>query len=220
MKRISAYFFSLFILSGICSTSAQDSISIRRSVKIGADIFGPAYYFTDRNIFAAEGFFSFDIDTARAVVVEAGYLDYKYSQYNYTYLNKGFFMRMGIDFNLLQPETSMGKYYAGIGLRYGISGFRSEVPSFKDDNYWGTVYGSVPPDTYLAHFVEASPGIRTELFRNFIIGWSVRLRILIWSGTGKDNKSIYIPGYGNGTRSFSPGINYYLIWNIPLRKPL
>jgi hypothetical protein len=72
--------------------------------------------------------------------------------------------------------------------------------------------------SHAAHFVEVSPGIRTELFRNFAIGFTVRLRILIYAGTSADLKPIDIPGYGNGTKRFSPGLNYYIIWSIPYKK--
>jgi len=200
------------------TAAAQDTIRFARTLKIGFDLFGPAYYLADKNNLSLEGFISLDVDTNRAAVIEAGYLDYKYSQYNYDYLSTGYFIRAGFDFNFIKPEVSKGKYYGGIGLRYGLSLFRSEVPYTKFDNYWGTAESSVPPDNYSAHFIEASPGIRTELFSNFIIGWTIRLRFLIYSSTGKDLKAIYIPGYGNGTRGFSPGINYYIVWNFPLAK--
>jgi hypothetical protein len=67
----------------------------------------------------------------------------------------------------------------------------------------------------MAHFLELTPGIRAELFRNLSIGWTIRLRVLVYSGSGSNFKSIGIPGYGNGSKSFSPGINYYMIWSIP-----
>ena len=218
MKRISAYFISILLFPVISQIRAQDSINLQMKIRLGADLYGPVTYFTDRNILSTEGFLSVDIDSNKSVVIEAGYLDFKYSQYNYDYFSRGAFIRLGVDFNLIDPVVASGKYYAGIGLRYGLSIFRSEVPFLKHDNYWGNVEGSVPPSTYRAHFIEVSPGIRTELFRNFTIGWAIRLRILIYSATGKDIKAIYIPGFGDGSKSFSPGINYYLIWSIPYKK--
>jgi hypothetical protein len=218
IKRISAYFISLLFLVCFSTVKGQDTVDFRMKIRMGADVYGPVTWLTDRDILSAEGFISVDIDSNRSVVAEAGYLDFKYSQYNYDYYNKGFFLRLGIDFNLLNPLVSSGKYYAGIGLRYGLSVFRSGIPYLEHENYWGVVEASVPSSIHSAHFIEASPGIRTELFRNFTIGWAVRLRILIYSGTGKNLKAIYIPGYGDGSRSFSPGINYYLIWSIPYKK--
>jgi len=218
MKRIYAYSISLVLLLSCNALLAQDSIPAPRNIKIGFDLYGPIYYSYDRNNQSIEGWLSVDIDTGRSVVIEAGHLDYLYSQYNYDYKNKGVFIRAGMDFNLLKPETAIGKYYAGIGLRYGLSIFRSQVPYLKYSNYWGTVSSSVPQKTYSAHFLEVTPGIRTELFRHVEIGWSVRLRFLVYSSTGKDLKAVYIPGFGNGTKVVSPGINYYIVFSIPYKK--
>jgi hypothetical protein len=218
MRKISAYIISIALFLTGSLAFSQDTIPVAYKIKIGADIFGPLYYIIDNNNLTVEGFISVDIDTNRAVVLETGYQDFSYSQYNYDYTSKGFFLRAGVDFNLLSPAVSRGMYYAGIGLRYGLSIFTDEVPHLEYDNYWGTAVSSVPAATHAAHFVEVSPGIRTELFRNFSIGFTIRLRILIYSGSSPDLKPIDIPGFGNGTKRFSPGLNYYMIWSIPYKK--
>jgi hypothetical protein len=218
MMKISAYIISIVLSASGMISSAQDTIPVVMKIKLGADIFGPGLYAADRNNLTVEGFVSVDADTNKAIVLEAGYHNFKYSQYNYDYQSNGVFMRIGVDFNLLQPPVSQGKYYAGLGLRYGLSIFSDEIPYLKNDNYWGTAESSIPRATHAAHFVEVSPGIRTELFRNFAIGWTIRLRILIFSGSDKDQTPVGIPGYGNGTKRFSPGINYYVIWSIPYKR--
>jgi hypothetical protein len=215
MRRISAFFISLLIIS--FSGFAQDTVLFPLKIKAGIDVVGPAMYFTDKDIMSAEGFISVDLNEERAVVLEAGYLDFKYSQYNYSYLNKGAFMRAGIDFNLMKADASIGKYYGGLGLRYGLSLFTYEVPSFSHDNYWGSVSSSVAPATRWGHFIEATPGVRTEVFKNFSIGWTIRLRLLLHTGTGKDMRPVYFPGFGDAGKKFSPGINYFLVWNIPYK---
>ena len=218
MQRTSVYSFSILLFAVTVTVYGQDTIPVPMNIKLGADLFGPLYHIYDKNNRTLEGFLSVDIDTGKAVVIEGGYLDYRYSQYNYEYLNHGIFIRAGMDFNLLKPGTALGKYYAGVGLRYGLSIFTSEVPSFSETNYWSTVTGSVPPVKNVAHFLEASPGIRTQLFSHLEIGWCVRLRFLVYSNTSKNLKAIYIPGFGNATKIFSPGLNYYLMWSIPYRK--
>jgi hypothetical protein len=218
MRRTYAYIISVALLLSASLIYSQDTIPFAYKIKLGADIFGPGYYLIDHNNLTIEGFVSVDIDTNKAVVFEAGYQDFSYSQYNYDYMSKGVFIRAGVDFNLMQHQVSKGQYYGGIGLRYGLSIFTDEVPFLDYDNYWGTATSSIPGATHAAHFVEVSPGIRTELFRNFSIGLTVRLRILIYSGSSPDLDPIDIPGYGNGTKRFSPGLNYYLIWSIPFKR--
>jgi len=89
--------------------TAQDTLDIPLKMRTGIDIFGPAMYFADKNIFSAEGYFSIDLNEKRSVFLSAGYLNYKYSQPDYEYINKGLFLRTGFDFNLLKPEKAMGK---------------------------------------------------------------------------------------------------------------
>jgi hypothetical protein len=220
MRRTCAYFINILLIL-ICSMGqvyAQDTIAIPLKIKVGLEVSGPAIYFSDKNILNAEGYIAADINEKISAVLAAGLLDYKYSQYNYNYLNKGMFVRTGVDFNLLKPDKSQGKYWVGIGLRYGLSRFTSEVPSFQQENYWGLRTSSIDKKTNWGHFVEVSPGVRVEVFRNFSIGWTISLRKLIYTGTGKDLPPIYFPGYGNGGKPVSGSLNYFIVWNIPYKK--
>jgi len=220
MRRIFAYFISLLLIHISCldQINAQDTILIPLKLKVGLEVSGPAIYLSDKNILNAEGYLSADINEKISTVLGAGYLNFKYSQYNYEYSNKGIFVRTGVDFNLLKPEKSLGKYWAGIGLRYGISLFNSEVKSFQQENYWGITSSAISPQTNWGHFVEASPGVRAEVFRNISIGWTISLRMLLYSGTGRDLRPIYFPGFGNSETRFNSGINYFIVWNIPYKK--
>ena len=195
-----------------------DTVTIPLKIKAGIELSGPVIYFTDKNILNAEGYLSVDLNEKLSLFLGAGYSDYKYSQYNYEFLNKGIFVKAGVDVNLLKPEIAMGRYWAGIGFRYGFSSFNSETPSFSHDNYWGTAQSSLTPRTGTGHYFEVSPGFRAELFRNLSIGWSVNLRKLIYPGIKKDIRPIYFPGYGDAEKSVSAGIHYFITWNIPFRK--
>jgi hypothetical protein len=220
MKRISGYFISILILltGSNLRLSAQDTIDIPLKIRAGVELSGPVMYFMDKSILNTEGYFSIDLNEKRSFFFSAGYLDYKYSQLNYDYVNKGIFVRTGLDFNLLKPEKALGKYWTGIGLHYGISRFTSEVPFVRQENYWGTTTSSVSAKTSWGHFIEASPGVRAEIFKNFSMGWNVSIRMLLYSGAGKDLRPIYFPGFGNGAKRFSSGINYFISWNIPYKK--
>ena len=220
MRRTYAYFLSitLVLIFSQGNASAQDTIQIPLKIKVGLEVAGHAAYFINKNILNSEGYISVDLNEKKSLFLSAGYLNYKYSQYNYDYLNKGIFVKTGIDFNLIKPDKSRGKYWGGIGLRYGLSLFNSEIPSFQKQNYWGISISSIPRKTYWGHFFEIAPGVRAEIFRNFSLGWSVSLRKLLYTGTGKDLKPIYFPGYGNGAKPVSAGLNYFLVWNIPYKK--
>jgi len=207
-----------FVNCSLTRVQGQDTIPIPLKIKIGVEAVGPAMYYSDKNILNTEAYISVDLNERRSFMIAAGYLDFKYKQYNYEYRNKGVFVRTGIDFNLLKPDKSLGKYYAGIGLRYGMSRFNSEIPYFEKENYWGITTSSVSRKTNWGHFLEVSPGVRAEIFKNFSLGWSISLRMLLYSGTGKDLRPVYFPGFGNGTKKISSGISYFIVWNIPYKK--
>jgi hypothetical protein len=219
MKRISVYIIDLCVLL-FCAlpASAQDTINLPLKIRIGAEATGPAVYFTDKKILNAEGFLSVDLNQARSVSLFGGYTDYTFSNYNYNYFAKGMFLKGGMDFNLLIPEKNQGRYWAGIGLHYGISRFTSEIPSFTTDNYWGSTTASVGKKASWGHFVEISPGVRAEIFRNVSIGWNVNARFLLYPGNGKDLRPLYFPGFGNGGKRVSTGVSYYISFNIPYKR--
>jgi hypothetical protein len=219
MARISVlYIINLLTFAFTLSIRAQDSIKVPLNIRAGFDVYGPANYYLNRNNLNMEGFIAIDRDTKKTYVLEAGYQNFKYSQYNYDFASNGTFIRGGVDFNIIKPFQAAGKYYAGVGLRYGLSLYSLEIPYFDHDNYWGNASGSIAKSVHLAHFIEVNPGLRTEIFKNVSIGWSIRLRLMLYNGTGKDIKPVSVPGFGNGTKSFSPGINYYIIFNFPYKS--
>lgn len=226
MGKTSAYIISLFLLmSGFTRVLGQDTVKIEipdtavipLKIKIGIEVSGPAIYYSDKNILNTEGYISLDLDEKKSVSLAIGHLNYKYSQYNYSYQSSGSFLRAGMDFNLLKPDKSQGKYWFGIGLHYGLSSYKSETPSFYKTDYWGTTASSIPSSTGWAHFFEFAPGVRTEIFKNFSMGWTVNMRLLLHTSTGRDLKPIYLPGFGNATKKITAGLSYFLVWNIPYK---
>jgi hypothetical protein len=195
-----------------------DSVVIPLKIRTGIEIAGPVIYFTDKSILNLEAFVTTDLNEKMSLYLGGGYSDYSYSQYNYSFKSKGTFYKAGVDFNLLRPEVAEGRYWAGIGFHYGLSRFTSETPSFKYENYWGITTSSIAASTNWAHYFEISGGFKAELFKNFSIGWLISLRKLIYTGAAKDLRPVYYPGIGEGGKSLSYGLNYYISWNIPFKK--
>lgn len=217
MRKISGYIISISLLLFPLMSRGQDTVAFPLKVRAGVEVTGPLIFMFEGKNFDAGGFISADRNEKMAYALEGGWSDFSYSQYNYDYSSKGLYLKAGVDFNLLKPTVSLGRYQALLGLRYGLSLFSSGTPSLSQENYWGKSHASLASSTMAAHFMEIAPGVRTELFRNFSIGWNVRLKFLISGGGGKDNKPVHIPGYGDGGTGATAGISYYLIWNIPFR---
>ncbi len=218
LKRISRYFISLPLLLFCCaSVSAQDTVYIPLKIRAGVELSGPVIHYFNKDILTTEGNLSVDLSEKRTAMIGGGYVNYSYSQYNYEYKANGIFVKAGIDFNFLGPKKAQGKYFTGIGIHYGLSSFSAEVPSFRTENYWGAVESSVPTRSGLAHYLEFTPSVRTEIFKNLSIGWNINVRALISSGTGSDLRMLYLPGFGDAGKRVSTSLSYFISWNIPYR---
>lgn len=218
MKKISRYFFSLPLLLAPLLLGAQeaDTVKAEKTIGLGFDLTGPVLYALDNSIYNFEGHLSYRINYKYFIVCEPGFSDYSYEQYNYKYKSNGWFIRLGTDIGMLAPVASKINHFAGIGLRYGLSVFEQESRDINIDNYWGDLTTSVPANNVHAHFLEVQGSVKTELFRNFLIGWAVKLRTLVYSSGRDERKAIYIPGMGLHNTAFTPALSYYIIYRFPL----
>lgn len=198
--------------------SGQDTIDFPLRLGVGAALYSPVSAFAGLYPRGVEINGFYDINERFTIAADGGFSSFIQENYNYRYENDGFYLRMGTDYNLLNPLLAQGRYYAGISVRYGLSIFSHKVPSIEYNNYWGNYLTSADRTFHAAHFLEASPGIRAEIFNNFFIGWAVNLRLLVFSGTGRDMRAVDIPGFGNGSKPVSGGFNYYISIRIPYRS--
>jgi len=222
MRRIYAYSISLLLLLSVsvASLSGQDTIPVSLRIRLGLEISGPIKYLINPDILNTEGFLAVDLNEKVTASLAGGYLKYHYSQYNYEYNVDGIFFRAGADFNILKINKTRGKYYGGLGLKYGLSQYTYEVPWFYSENYWGKAESSIPSLSGWGHFLEFAPGVRADLFRNIGIGWTINIRMLLYNTSPDDIKPIYIPGFGDTGKIFSAGMSYFISWSIPYRKKI
>ena len=152
MKRISVYIISTVLLAASTGLSAQfrhstadpDSVDFQLNIRIGADIANPILYFINDNNMNLEGYISVDLNEKYGISFNGGYADYNLSKFSYEYGATGIYFKPGADFNILKPQISEGKYWAGIGVRYGVGIFSFETPSITYNNYWGTTLHPFP----------------------------------------------------------------------------
>jgi hypothetical protein len=221
MLRIFAFLINILIItiSTLEGITAQDTLHIPVKMSFGIDVAGPANYFFDKNNLNIEGYFGVDRNEKISYVFSGGFTNYDYTSEKFSYHTNGIFFRTGADFNILKPEKAMGIYWGGIGVHYGISFYNSEASSITyKDKYWGTIISSVPKSSQVAHFIEFTPGMRAQLIKNISIGWSISIRTLLYNTSGNDNRAVYLPGFGNGSKRFTTGLNYFIVFNIPYKK--
>jgi len=198
--------------------ASQDTLTIPLHFRAGFDVSGPVLHLLNKDINSYGVLASMDLNQAISLNAGLRYTTFLSDEYNYNFKSRGTSIVVGADYNFMKPKTAQGKYYAGIGLRYGLSLYSQEASGIKYTNKWGEGVSSIPLSHHAGHFLEITPGVRTELFNGVTIGWNVYMRLLISAGAGKDLKPIHMPGFGDASSRMRTGAEYYISFSIPYKK--
>ena len=140
------------------------------------------------------------------------------------------FFRIGVDYNTMAKKKEKNSYlYAG--LRYGFTSFKYDVstlpvddpiwgdnianPSLTDDIWGGSVPFNHPGMKASVQWLEIVLGVKVRIYKNFNMGWSIRMKYKTSATTGEFGNPWYVPGYGK-FKSNNMGITYSLIYKLPL----
>lgn len=157
------------------------------------------YYFRKELYFVGEGGF--------------GNAKYEYADLSYTISNS--FFRVGFDKTLITRLGISDWDAAFLGMRYA-AGFinRSEASYTIVDSLWGSVSGTIPSKSFVAHWAELVGGVRVELLKGFFAGWNVRARFLLNARSFQELSPAFIAGYGRGDKTTVFDFNFYLCYAI------
>ncbi|MCK7535883.1 MAG: DUF6048 family protein [Marinilabiliales bacterium] len=198
---------------------SQDTVTVPLHIRAGFDLSGPIMQLIGSDLIsygiACLRRYQLSLRGHRAA---SDIQPMRSSDYSYDFMSRGTSIVVGADYNFLKANVSGGKHYAGIGMRYGLSFYSEEAPVIRYNNEWGAGESSVPLSQHTGHFLEITPGVRTEIFPGMTIGWNIYMRLLISAGAGKDLKPVWMPGYGPGTKGMTTGAEYYISISIPYKK--
>jgi len=216
-KRMLKYFFSLLLtLVSIGAMSQQKW----QGISVGLDLSRIALPFIDTTRFGWQANADYELLPNMLVDFELGSESTNLDLTNYSYKSAGGYTRVGVDYNFMKhlDEGSTDKLL--IGLRYGFTTFYHEAENIRvRDANWGDFQGGTIERNWLsANWAEVALGMRANLFNNFYLGWSARVKIMIWPGNDKKMEPYNIPGYGRASAKNAIGINYSLYYMIPLYK--
>ncbi|MFZ2286487.1 MAG: DUF6048 family protein [Bacteroidales bacterium] len=217
VRRTCICFISLFLLAGGRAVS-QDTVTVPLHIRAGFDLSGPVMQMIGTDLVSYGIAASVDINSTLSVTGGVRYSDFSSTGYSFDFMSRGISVTAGPDYNFIKANASGGKYYAGIGLRYGLSFYSEEASVIRYNNEWGAGETSLPRSRHTGHFLEITPGVRTQLFPGVTIGWNLYMKLLISAGAGKDLKPVHMPGYGAGTKGMATGAEYYISISIPYRK--
>lgn len=216
-KGICVFSISLILMACI-SASAQDTVTVPLNFRAGFDLAGPVLQALSKDLVSYGAVASIDLNESFAAIGGIRYSSFSVSEYSYDFKSRGLTFVFGADKNFIKPKMMAGKHYAGIGIRYGLTFYGQEAPRLEYTNPWGTGSSSLPLTHHTGHFLELTPGVRTELFPGVTIGWNLYLRLLLGAGTGDHLKPVYMPGYGDGSSGVATGAAYYVSISIPYKK--
>jgi hypothetical protein len=221
MKQILYFTFSCIILFCPENISAQDNPVKSRGFRFGIDISDfimPVFYPETKGYE-----FLADIQIADNLFV-AG--EYGFSKtclerdsYSFDYNLEGRFLKIGINKNMLKNDEKSKNDLVFIGIRYSFSSFehRASKISIIDGHWDEEILADTGERSINCHFIDVAAGVKTELFKNIYLGWTIRgmLRIKL----AKDNimTPYIIPGFGKGSRKASIGFNYSIYYRIPYK---
>ncbi len=223
MKQILYFIFNCIILFYSAENYAQeDSIRVR-GFRFGADmskIILP-FFFPETREF--EFLADFQISDKSFVAGEYGVGTAKLTtnSYSFDYNLQGAFFKLGFDKNILKDNKGAENDIVFFGTRYSFAGFRHEAGNiYIQDDHWHDVSGAETGEYSLkAHWVEIAFGIKTELFNNLYLGWTIRGMLMIKMKGDNIMTPYIIPGYGRGGNKSSIGFNYSLFYRFPYKLP-
>ncbi len=203
-----------------------------KGISIGYDLMGPIYKAYSDDYMSNEISVDFNFKNRFFPVVELGYGNAdKWSDKGIQYKAKAPYMRLGMDYNFFYKKKHNSML--SLGLRYAFTTFDFDVaslplvddqfgeqvdnPGIYDDVWQESGHFSNNKFSSNMHWVEFVASVRTKIFYNFHMGWSIRVRNKLSSKSNTNANPWYVPGYGI-YKNMRFGINYSIIYTIPFGK--
>ncbi len=197
---------------------SQKDNDYHSAVRFGVEISYPARMIFEPEIRQYEASVDFEFIKNWFGTIEGGIIGVDVSRENFDYYSDGWFIRTGVDFNILGRETLEDNDIVYFGIRYGYGkqthGADNVVVS---DGYWGTYTTFVESTGFDVHWGELAGGLKTELFANLFMGWSVRFRVIVSGANHTSMQPYRIAGFGSGSNITAFDFNYSVFYRIPLK---
>lgn len=231
MKHISKYSFSLlWILCGV-SLHAQENDTIvvapkieRYGIRVGADLSKIARTLYDSDYQGLELVADYRLTKKYFLAGELGNENKTTDDDQINFTTKGTYFKVGFDYNAHENWLDLENIIS-IGVRYGVSAFSQQINSYEIYNP-NPYFGEVPDtpsgkkfDGLSAQWIEVVAGVKTRVFNNFFVGFSLRANRLVSNQKPGGFDNLYIPGFNRTyDGNFGVGFNYTLTYFIPIYK--
>ncbi len=216
MNILRYIFLILALLSTSLTAKAQNDTIFKPAVRFGLDLSGFARQLIETETIPVELSFDYEWRKKYFAAAEAGWLNVDANRETHRYNAKGYFFRTGIDIGILGGDVHNPNDHVLLSVRYGYGRLRQEAPYILiSDAHWGDYETSVDPETYHAHWIEAGLGMKTSIWNNLFLGWSLRGRIRIASTSDPNMEPYFISGFGRSNNA-ALMLHYSIYYRFPL----
>jgi len=200
---------------------AQEGLVKNRGLRVGADVSKfvlPLFYPETRGYeFLADLQILDNIFIAGEFGISNTKLDT--DSYKFHYDLNGSFLKLGLNKNILKHDNVTENDLVFVGFRYSFSGFKHKASNIHIiDEQWDEVIVAETEEISLrCHYIDLVAGVKTELFKNIYIGWTIRAMIRLTRKFDNIMSPYFIPGFGKGDKKAAFGFNYSIYYRIPYK---
>jgi hypothetical protein len=151
-------------------------------------------------------------------IIEGGWNKIVDNKNDYQYNSQGIFGRIGINQNLIKPQSVTDRNTFYVGARYCFANYQQQISNIRIEGDWGTATGNYKYNGLSAQWVELVFGMQGEIAKNLFLGYTIRMKRKVAFDDYGSFAPYMIPGYGKGNRDLDFGFNYYVSYAIPVKK--
>lgn len=214
------YIFKILILLLPLFSIAQDKLERQFFIRPGIDLSRFAIdLLEDSKHSAIELNLDCELKYRFFPIIEGGMHSMTDNKETYNYSSKGNYLRLGLNYNMLNYRQRFDRNIFFIGFRYGVSAFSHEATSVTIINEWGEYNTSIDSRDLNYQWAEGVIGLKGEILKNLYLGYTFRFKQKIKSTDFKDFTPQWVPGFGKGIKSTTMGMSYSISYAIPIKNP-
>jgi hypothetical protein len=217
------------------ATSTEEYVPTYCGLYIGADLYGIGSKLLGGDMLSSDISFIVNIKNKFMPTLEAGFGTtdaWNDSGEGINYKSTSPYFRIGLDYNLMAKKKNKNSYMY-LGARYGISPMTFDVhtapltdpiyggeianPALNDYIWGGTVPYDYPGQKATLQWFEFVLGVRVQIYKNFFMGWALRMKYKLSESLSEHGNPWMVPGYGKYDRN-NLGVSYSIIYRIPHSK--
>lgn len=208
----------------------KETVPLYNGMYIGVDLYGIGSKILGGDFLSSEVNVTVNLKNMFLPSVDIGYgTTDAWNDNGIHYKGSGPFFRIGVDYNTMAKKKEKNSFlYAG--LRYGFSHTKYDVnsmpfddpafggamdnPSLEDYIWGGSVPYNHPGQKTSMHWIELVAGVKVQIYKNFYMGWAVRMKYKISASLSEYGNPWMVPGFGK-YNSNNMGVTYSLIYKLP-----